>query len=51
MMVDDAEMISGERYFKNYLENINNNDQLIVVEYMIWFLKVKYLRYLKKTET
>jgi len=31
MMVDDAEMISGERYFKNYLENIDKNDQMIVI--------------------
>jgi hypothetical protein len=49
-MLDDAEMISGERYFKKYLENIDIKDQLIVIEYMIWFLKLKYLRYLKKTE-
>jgi hypothetical protein len=43
-------MISGERYFKEYLENLRMEDQATIVNYMIWFLEKKYLRYLRRTE-
>ena len=43
-------MISGERYFKEYLLNLQREDQATIINYMIWFLEKKYLRYLKRTE-
>jgi hypothetical protein len=49
-LLKEAEMISGERYFKEYLENLRREDQATIVNYMIWFLEKKYLRYLRKTE-
>lgn len=48
-MTNDAETISGERYFRHYFGTLPQNCQTIVVSYMIWFLKYKYLRYIRNS--
>lgn len=48
-MTNDAETISGERYFRHYFDTLPHNNQVIVVNYMIWFLKYKYLRYIRNS--
>ena len=48
-LVHDAETISGERYFKHYLTILPEFNQIVLLEYMLWFLKFKYLRYIRQS--
>jgi hypothetical protein len=41
-------LISGERYFKQYLQRLSPTHRPLLLKYMIWFLKTKYLRYINK---
>jgi hypothetical protein len=46
-----AEAISGPRFFQEMVTELNKNVAKALVDYLMWFLKTRYLRYLDRNHS